>query len=174
MGGKLEVDAPAESKRKKPRTDDTVEPVFFHSMPVAFYHEILEALNIIGVIDLCPGEGTCAIACIKKTLPYVGVAFNEQHSARLMAHLEKTVLNCMVTQGDPLYDVKFADAVRSELPVPPQPLALRPTTPAKPKRPTPVASPTATPAAKRPKLKPEPDDDDPLGSEAGMSGDDKE
>ena len=122
---------------------------------------------------MCPGEGTCAIACIKKTLPYVGVALNEQHSARLMAHLEKTVLNCMVTQGGPLYDVKFADAVNSiESPVPPQPLALQPTTPAKPKRPTPVA--TATPAAKRPKLKPVPDDDDPLGSEAGMSGDDKE
>ena len=142
-------------------------------MPVAFYHEILEALNIIGVVDVCPGEGACGTACIKKTLPYVGVAFNEQHSARLMAHLEKTVLNCMVTQGDPLYNVKFADVV-SELPVPPQPLALQPTTRAKPKRPTPVASPTATPAAKRPKLKPEPDDDDPLGSEGGVSGDDKE
>jgi hypothetical protein len=88
-----------------------------------------------------------------------------------MAHLEKTVLNCMVTQGDPLYDVKLADAVRSELTVPPQPLASQPTTPAKPKRPTPVASPTE-PAAKRPKLKPEPDDDD--LSEAGVSGDDNE
>ena len=60
VGGKLEVDAPADLlKRKKPRTDDTVEPVFFHSMPVAFYHEILEALNIIGVIDLSRGGRLC-------------------------------------------------------------------------------------------------------------------
>ena len=71
MGGKLEVDAPADVvKRKKPRTDDTVEPVFFHSMPDLFYQELLDALNIIGVIDLCPGEGTCALACIKKMLPF--------------------------------------------------------------------------------------------------------
>ena len=65
---------------------------------------------------MCPGEGTCALACIKKMLPFVGVAFTEQHSARLMAHLEKKVLtlSCMMTQGDPLYDVKFAEAVSSE------------------------------------------------------------
>ena len=37
VGGKLEVDAPADVvKRKKPRTDYTVEPVFFHSTPVLF------------------------------------------------------------------------------------------------------------------------------------------
>ena len=80
----MDVDAPVEVvKRKKPRTDDTVEPVFFHSMPVLFYQELLDALNIIGVIDLCPGEGACALACMKKMVPFVGVPFTEQHTARL-------------------------------------------------------------------------------------------
>ena len=84
----------------------------------------------------------------------------------------------MMTQGDPLYDVKFAEVVSSEAPVTvaSQPSALqRPATPAK--RPTPAAPPTATPAAKRPKLsKPEPaaDDGDLVASEPGMSGDDNE
>ena len=73
-----------------------MEPVFFHSTPVLFYQELLDAFSLIGVIDLCPGEGTCAIACVKKLLPYVGIAFNEQHAARLMAHLETIVLSCMV------------------------------------------------------------------------------
>jgi hypothetical protein len=112
VGGKLEADA--EPKRKKPRTDETVEPVFFHSMPTPFYTELLTAFNIMGVIDLCAGEGACAIAAYRQALPYVGVTFNEQHSARLLSHLETVVLSSMTTEGDPLYDVKFADAVRSE------------------------------------------------------------
>ena len=177
VGGKLEVDAPADLlKRRKPRTDDTVEPVFFHSMPVLFYQELLDALNIMAVIDLTPGEGTCATACLKRMLPYVGVTFNEQHSARLSAHLERVVLTGMVTQGDPLYDVNFANAVTkgSEPPVPSQPSASQPSasqpsasqaaaSPTPAKRPTPAAA----PAAKRPKPKPLPEavDDDPVASE---------
>ena len=168
VGGKLEVDAPADLlKRRKPRTDDTVEPVFFHSMPVLFYQELLVALNIRAVIDLTPGEGTCATACVKRMLPYVGVTFNEQHSARLNAHLERVVLTGMVTQGDPLYDVNFANVVKGiEPPVPSQPSASQPSAsqpsasqlPTPAKRPTPAA-PTAAPAAQRPKPKPEPADD---------------
>ena len=60
-------------------------------MPVTFYHELLDAFNLSGVIDLSPGEGTCALACMRKMLPYVGITLTEQHSARLMAHLDAVV-----------------------------------------------------------------------------------
>ena len=83
VGGRLEADAP-EPKRKKPRTDATMEPVFFHSMQVLFYQELLDAFNLIGVTELCPGEGTCAIACMKKMLPYVG--HSVQRATRGTAH----------------------------------------------------------------------------------------
>ena len=46
---------------------------------------------------------------------------NEQHSARRMAHLETIVLSCMATQGGPLYDVRFANAVKCKAPMPSQP-----------------------------------------------------
>ena len=154
VGGKLDVDAP-DAKRKKARTDDTVEPVFFHSMPETFYTELLTAFNITGVIDCCAGEGTCALACYRKAIPYVGITFNTQHTARLMAHLEKVILGNMTTDSDPLYDVKFAEAVRSECAQPkPQPL---PKPPTKPKKPAP------TPANQPAK--------DPVGSEPAISGD---
>jgi hypothetical protein len=110
VGGKLEVDAP-EHKRKPHRTDDTIEPVFFHSLPELFWSEVLEAFNIVGVIDLCAGEGTCALAAYRKLVPYVGICFTEQHVARLNKHLEKTILGCMTDEADPLYDVRFAKAV---------------------------------------------------------------
>ena len=61
-GGKVEADAP-EPKRKQPRTDETIEPVFFHSLPTSVFTELLVAFHIVGVIDLCAGEGTCAMAC---------------------------------------------------------------------------------------------------------------
>ena len=73
---------------KAPRTDDLVEPVFFHSVPVTVYQELLGAFNLSGVIGLSPGEGARALACVRKLLPYVGITLAEQHSARLMAHLD--------------------------------------------------------------------------------------
>jgi len=112
VGGKLEVDAP-DAKRKKARTDDTIEPVFFHSMPETFYTELLTAFNIVGVIDCNAGEGTCALACYRKAIPYVGITFNTQHTARLMAHLEKVTLGNMTRDSDPL-QVRRGCAVRAE------------------------------------------------------------
>jgi hypothetical protein len=154
VGGKLEVDAP-EHKRKKQRVDDTIEPVFFHSLPERFWLEVLEAFNIIGVIDLCAGEGTCALAAYRKLVPYVGICFTEQHAARLHAHLEKTILGCMTTATDPLYDVRFATAVT---------VADADAT----------RTPTPTPMKRTPKPKPPPPSpgEDPIGDEPPVSGDD--
>jgi hypothetical protein len=158
VGGKLEADAP-EPKRKKQRTDDTVEPVFFHSMPVTFWTEMLTAFNIVGVIDLVAGEGTCAQACYRKNIPYVGITFNEQHSAMLLAHLEKVILSAMTTDGDSLYNVKFADAVRATPNEPPK----------KGKNPKPSPPPKPGKAPKPPG----PNEDD-VKSEEPLSGDDVE
>ena len=156
VGGKLETDAP-EHKRKKQRTDDSLEPVFFHSLPELFWTEVAEAFSIIGVVDLCPGEGTCAMACYRKLLPYVGVCFTEQHAARLQAYLEKLILSCMTSEGDSLYDVRFANALSAGLGEPAKPLP-KPKPAPKPKATAPTA-PVAPPGA------------DPIGDEAQLSGD---
>ena len=60
----MDVDAP-DHKRKKVRAEETIKPVFFHSLPEGFWTEMIDALIIIGVIDLCSGEGTCAMACLR-------------------------------------------------------------------------------------------------------------
>jgi outer membrane biosynthesis protein TonB len=75
-----------------------------------------------------------------------------------MAHLEKVILGNMTRDSDPLYDVKFAEAVRSER-VQPKP---KPAPAPKPKpKPQPKAAPT-------PANKP---DEDPVSSEPALSGD---
>ena len=62
------MDAP-DAKRRKCCTDDDMEPAFFYSMPETFYTELLTAFDIVGVIDCCVGEGSCALAC-----SYLGTA----------------------------------------------------------------------------------------------------
>ena len=112
-----EVDhALGHARGKKVKMQD--EPVFWVSTSPAFWTEILTAFNIVGVIDLSAGEGTCALACYRKALPYVGITFNEQHSVRLLMHLERVILGCMTEEDDPLYDATFADAVGSSASMP--------------------------------------------------------
>jgi hypothetical protein len=110
----LRVHNDKNATKAKQHTDDTQEPVFFHSLPESFWTAMLDAFNIIGVIDLCAGEGTCAMACFRKLIPYCGITFNDQHSARLLAYLEKTILSKMTVTGDSLFDVRFANAVAGE------------------------------------------------------------
>ena len=75
-----------------------------------------DALSIFRVIDLCPREGTCAMACLRKIIPYCGI-INDQHSARLLAHLEKSILNNVTMMGEgSLYDVRCANAVAGNAP----------------------------------------------------------
>ena len=107
------------------------------------------------------------MACYKKMIPYVGITFNEQHSARLMAHLEKVILGSMTQAGDPLYDAKFVDAVR--------PSTAHQTAVGSAQSGGSEAHPkqaNAKPRAKpKPKSQPAPTDDDPVDSEATLSGD---
>ena len=52
------------------RTEDSVElePVFYHSLPEAFYVEVLQAFPIGAVIDLTAGEGCLARAAYQLNL----------------------------------------------------------------------------------------------------------
>ena len=72
----------------KPRTQDSVEPVFYHGSPPALYDELLNFLSITAVIDLTPGDGTLALEAFKKNLLYVGFPFSDEHKVRLEKHLE--------------------------------------------------------------------------------------
>ena len=75
-----------------------------------------DALSIFRVIDLCRREGTCAMACLRKIIPYCGI-INDQNSARLLAHLEKSILNNVTMMGGgSLYDVRFASAANGNVP----------------------------------------------------------
>ena len=109
-------------------------------------------------------------------IPYVGFTFNKQHLGRLMAHLEKVILGNMTKEGDPLYDVKFAEAARASYSAAaattssgngtPQPKAKAQAK----ERPQAKPKPAAAPAPEPPKND---DPSDHIPSEPELSGDDQ-
>ena len=52
--------------KAKPRDKDTGEPVFCHALPGNFYDDVLSAIPLAGVLDLCPGDGALALSSYKK------------------------------------------------------------------------------------------------------------
>ena len=93
------------------RTDDTMEPVFFHALPYLIWEDLVLAMNFSSVIDLTCSDGMLALACLKNGLPYCGVPFTPFHTELLQARLAKLVTEACLTEGDPLYDASFAKAL---------------------------------------------------------------
>ena len=52
VGGPTPQSDELEVKDVGPRTKDSVEPVFYHSLPESFYIELLKAFPIAAVLDL--------------------------------------------------------------------------------------------------------------------------
>ena len=72
----------------EPRTKESVEPAFYHSLPEGFYLELLMVIPIAAVFDMTPGEGCLARAAYQLSILYTGMPFNEAHEAGLRKRLE--------------------------------------------------------------------------------------
>ena len=117
VGGKfdgplgMEVDNDDVTEPALKRTDDTIEPVFFHPLPYLLWEDLALAMSWSAVIDLTASDCMLALACVKNGLPYCGVTFTSHHSELFNARLTKLVMEACVTEGDPLYDASFANAL---------------------------------------------------------------
>jgi hypothetical protein len=107
-------DIPEEpAKKAKPRTATSVEPVFYHGLPESYYTEILAAFPLSAILDLTPADGALALAAYKSDVIYVGVCFTDEHKARLMNKLERSIWKAMTTDEDPIYDARLFAALRA-------------------------------------------------------------
>ena len=71
---------------KQPRTPETVEPVFFHSHPMALYEDICKAFELKAIIDMTPGAATWPYGP-SGNLIYTGLCMADVHREKLMQHL---------------------------------------------------------------------------------------
>ena len=64
VGGRAGPDdeLPEDHSPTKPRDKDTMEPIFFNALPGSFYDEVLSAIPLAGVLDLCLGDGALALS----------------------------------------------------------------------------------------------------------------
>ena len=105
VGGKMET--PNVEKQRPPRTNYAMEPAFYHSYPVEFYLELLEAFPCKAIIDLTPGEGNLAMAAFQLNIMYLGFPFNTKHESMLLEHLDKDMMQALLTEGSPLYSAEL-------------------------------------------------------------------
>lgn len=89
------------------RPDGTLEPAFWHQLPVNFYKEVMVSTGASCVLDCTPGSGNAALAALDLQVGYLGICFNEEHRKLLQAHLVEKVLLLMRQEGHPLYNATY-------------------------------------------------------------------
>ncbi len=73
---------------------------------------MLKDLNIGAVVDLTPGSGTLARACLEAQKPYAGVCKSEHHTGWLANLLDRQVACLLCTPGSSLYNADIATKLR--------------------------------------------------------------
>ena len=106
VGGKTEVDA-----SHMRRTDETVEPVIYHPMPLKFYLQLIDDFFAKRIIDLVTCDGMFAYAALKSRIGYVGICFTQDHASMVEDMLIAKLKVDMAEQGDPNYNPQYALAV---------------------------------------------------------------
>lgn len=102
------ADEASQTQKPLPRTLDGMEPVFYHAPGPDLVEEVLHTLasgeKIAGVVDFTPGDGTLALLCVRRRIPYLGLTFTAKHQEGLMAKLRHGVWKGLKTEGDVLYE----------------------------------------------------------------------
>ena len=107
------AEAGESSYRGRKREKDDLEPVCFHSHPYVVDEEILHDYPIKAIMHLTPGDGSMALAAIRKRIPFVGVCWTEEHKSGLTTHLEKQIFIAMQTEDDDLYEPALVEILKS-------------------------------------------------------------
>ena len=105
--------AEQDDKGKAPERKDTdMEPVFYHSMSREFHEDDILCGNYKAVINLTPGGGMCAAACIVARVVNMNFTISDMHGELVYKHLLKMTFKFMSTEGMWLYDPVFAQMVK--------------------------------------------------------------
>ena len=110
VGGKTETTEETE-KSDMDRLHNKPEAVCFHSMPAAFYAELMHQFWAKLVIDLTPLDGRFAFEALKARVGYVGLTFTPEHTALLEERLLALMQQEMLDSSSPLFNSAYAEAM---------------------------------------------------------------
>ncbi|CAK9038002.1 Uncharacterized protein SCF082_LOCUS22412 [Durusdinium trenchii] len=108
VGGKTADDA---GDRTSNRAANELEPMCYHSLPLAFYEEILHGYYAKMVVDMTPSDARFAWACLRTRTGYVGICFTEAHVRGLENRLLELLKEDMVDPNSPLFSAAYSEAV---------------------------------------------------------------
>ena len=72
--------------------------------PIEWYKTFLAEIKATLVIDVTPGSGALARACLDEGIQYIGVRRSNQHMSWLVNVLDRASVESTVRQGTALYD----------------------------------------------------------------------
>ena len=78
---------------------------------MSWYDVFLEEINAGLVIDLSPGSGAMARACLNQGIQYVGICRTERHCSWLTNILNKAAVECIARNDSPLYQQDLASNI---------------------------------------------------------------
>jgi len=87
--------------------------VFFHALPSTFWDEILGAIPLMGVIDMCPGDGSLALAAFKRGICYTGLCMSDMHKNQLNAYLEQRIVHTMSDPNSLIYEPRLVASLQT-------------------------------------------------------------
>lgn len=101
------------------RFDETMETVFFHSLPALMWQDVLRSFSAKGVVDLACGSGEVCKAAMLLRIPILAFTLSEHHSNMLQDHLVEWMLGCMRDPANTFFNQKYKEWVKPA-PAPPQ------------------------------------------------------
>ena len=90
--------------RGKERTQETQEPLCFHAYSQEVWSELIHMHSAVGVIDLTPGPGYSAEACIMSKTLFVGFVQTPAHETVVRKYLFRRLWALMQKPGSPFYE----------------------------------------------------------------------
>ena len=90
-----------------PKQTDLV-PVCWHGLPGDFYLELQHSYNLKGFIHLTAGDPILPMVCIRKKIPYFGLAHTPLHAELLEKEITHCIFKAMQDPNDGLYEPDLA------------------------------------------------------------------
>ena len=75
---------------------------------VAFWQDVLWAIDAAQVVDLSPGSGSVGRACLREGIQYVGLCRTESHAVWVGNVLDREACELTVTNNTPLFEQDLA------------------------------------------------------------------
>ena len=82
---------------------------------ISWYDVFLDEISAGLVIDLSPGSGAMARACLNQGIQYVGICRNDRHCSWLMNILNKAAVECIARKDSPLYQQDLASCISAHV-----------------------------------------------------------